>query len=237
MHRRRARALGLLKRRILGKFSDRSQKLEEIVSALIDANYLLRDETPLNFGPLMFLPVHAAFGGRIRYLISGGSALSESTLKTFRGLGFNLNEGYGLTEASPVLTVTRPEGSVVSGSVGQPLPGVEIKIHEPDRRGVGEVIAKGPNIMAGYYGNEKATGETLRDGWLFTGRPGTSRRRRQPLHRRPLQRAHRRSKRQERLPRRARRGLRERRADQRARRHWSSRRGRRAGRRGGGAQA
>lgn len=159
----------LLKRRILGRFSDRSARLEEIVVALIDANYLLRDETPLNFGPLLFLPIHAAFGGRIRYLISGGSALSEPTLKTFRGLGFNLNEGYGLTEAAPVLTVTRPEGSVVSGSVGRPLPGIEIRIHEPDRRGVGEVIARGPNVMAGYYGNEKATTETLREGWLYTG--------------------------------------------------------------------
>lgn len=159
----------LLKRRIMGRFSDRSPRLEEIVTTLIDGNYLLRNDTPLNFGPLLFLPVHAAFGGRIRYLISGGSALSPSTLKTFRGLGFNLNEGYGLTEASPVLTVTRPEGSVVSGSVGQPLPGVDIKIHDPDRRGVGEVIARGPNVMAGYYGNEKATAEALRDGWLYTG--------------------------------------------------------------------
>lgn len=159
----------LLKRRIMGRFSDRSPRLEEIVTTLIDGNYLLRNDTPLNFGPLLFLPVHAAFGGRIRYLISGGSALSPSTLKTFRGLGFNLNEGYGLTEASPVLTVTRPEGSVVSGSVGQPLPGIDIKIHDPDRRGVGEVIARGPNVMAGYYGNEKATAEALRDGWLYTG--------------------------------------------------------------------
>ena len=159
----------LLKRRVLGRFADKSAKLEEMVTALVDANYLLRDETPLNFGPLLFLPVHQAFGGRIRYLISGGSALSESTLKTFRGLGFNLNEGYGLTEASPVLTVTRPEGSVISGSVGQPLPGIEIKIHEPDRKGTGEVIAKGPSVMAGYYGNDKATSETLRDGWLHTG--------------------------------------------------------------------
>jgi long-chain acyl-CoA synthetase len=58
---------------------------------------------------------------------------------------------------------------VVAGSVGQPLPGVEVKIHEPDRRGVGEVIARGPNVMAGYFGNEKATEEALRDGWLFTG--------------------------------------------------------------------
>ena len=159
----------LLKRRILGRFSDRAPWLEEVVHALIDANYLLRDETPLNFGPLLFLPVHTAFGGRIRYLISGGSALSESTLKTFRGLGFNLNEGYGLTEAAPVLTVTRPEGKLISGSVGQPLPGVDIKIHEPDLQGVGEVIARGPNVMKGYYANEKATVESLREGWLFTG--------------------------------------------------------------------
>ncbi|MGH9336926.1 MAG: AMP-binding protein, partial [Vicinamibacteria bacterium] len=158
-----------LKRRVLGKFQERSPRLEELVNAVIDANYLLRDETPLNFGPLLFFPIHMAFGGRIRYLISGASALSESTLKTFRGLGFNLNEGYGLTEASPVLTVTRPEGRVVPGSVGQPLPGIEIRIHEPDRRGVGEVIARGPSVMAGYFGNEKATTEALRDGWLYTG--------------------------------------------------------------------
>lgn len=159
----------LLKRRMLKQLSERSPKLEDAVTALIDANYLLRDETPFNLGPLLFLPVHLALGGKIRYLISGGSALSDSTLKTFRGLGFNLNEGYGLTEAAPVLTVTRPGGRVVSHSVGQPLPGIEIRIHEPDPRGVGEVIARGPNIMAGYYGNEEATRSAIRDGWLHTG--------------------------------------------------------------------
>ncbi len=158
-----------LKRRILNRFSDKSTKLEDLVNFIIDANFLLRDETPLNFGPLLFLPVHLAFGGRIRYLISGGSALSEPTMKTLRGLGFNLNEGYGLTEASPVLTVSRPDERVVTGSVGKPLPGVEIKILNPDRKGVGEVLAKGPNVMSGYYGNKEATEETLKDGWLYTG--------------------------------------------------------------------
>ena len=158
-----------LKRRILSKFSDRSTKLEDFVTALIDANYLLRDETPLNFGPLLFLPIHLAFGGRIRYLISGGSALSEPTMKTMRGLGFNLNEGYGLTEAAPVLAVSRPDERAIPGSVGKALPGIEIKIHDPDRKGVGEVIARGPNVMAGYFGNEEATEATIRDGWLYTG--------------------------------------------------------------------
>ena len=159
----------LLKRRVLNRFSERSALLEDLVTALCDANYLLRDETPFNFGPLLFLPVHLAFGGRIRYLISGGSALSESTLKTFRGLGFNLNEGYGLTEAAPVLTVTRPEEPNVRGSVGRALPGVEIRIDQPDSRGVGEVLAKGANVMKGYFRNERATEEALDNGWLRTG--------------------------------------------------------------------
>jgi long-chain acyl-CoA synthetase len=159
----------LLKRRVLSRFSDRSTKLEDVVTAIVDANYLLRDETPFNLGPLVFSPVHLAFGGRIRYLISGGSALSESTLKAFRGLGFNLNEGYGMTEAAPVLTVTPRTGRAIPGSVGQPLPGIDIRIDSPDAKGVGEVVARGPNIMVGYYGNEQATREVLRDGWLHTG--------------------------------------------------------------------
>ena len=159
----------LLKRRMLSRLSERSAKLEEIASALIDGNYLLRDETSFNLGPLLFSPVHLGFGGRIRYLISGGSALSESTLKSFRGLGFNLNEGYGMTEAAPVLTVTPPTGRPIPGSVGQPLPGIDIRIDSPNARGVGEVLARGPNIMVGYYGNERATNEVLRAGWLHTG--------------------------------------------------------------------
>ena len=159
----------LLRRKVLNRFAERSRKLEDVVTTLIDGNYLLRDETPFNLGPLLFAPVHLAFGGKIRYLISGGSALSETTLKAFRGLGFNLNEGYGMTEAAPVLTVTPPTGRPIPGSVGQALPGIDIRIHKPDARGVGEVIARGPNIMAGYYGNEAATREVLRDGWLHTG--------------------------------------------------------------------
>ena len=68
---------------------------------------------------LLFLPVHRGFGGRLRHLISGGAALSRDTLRTFRGLGFDLNEGYGLTEAAPVLTVTRPGDRASAGSVAR----------------------------------------------------------------------------------------------------------------------
>jgi long-chain acyl-CoA synthetase len=105
----------------------------------------------------------------MRLLISGGSALPADTMKAFRGLGFNLYEGYGMTESSPVLTVTRPGDRSIPGSVGRPLPGIDVKIDNPDANGVGEVIAKGPNVMAGYFANPEATAETIKGGWLHTG--------------------------------------------------------------------
>ncbi|HZH35189.1 MAG TPA: 1-acyl-sn-glycerol-3-phosphate acyltransferase, partial [Pyrinomonadaceae bacterium] len=114
-------------------------------------------------------PIHQGMGGRIRYLISGGSALSEKVQRDLHGLGFTILEGYGLTESSPVLTVSRPGSKMIRGSVGKPLPGVEIKINEPDENGVGEVLARGQNVMLGYYNNEEATKEVLQDRWLFTG--------------------------------------------------------------------
>ena len=159
----------LLRRRILTPFAERGQRVEDLVTALLDAAHLLREDTGVNVGPAVFLPVHTALGGRIRYLISGAAALSETTWKTFRGLGFHIAQGYGLTEAAPVLTVTPPDGPVPVGSVGKALPGIEIRIVDPDAAGVGEVAARGPNVMAGYYGNEEATAEALRDGWLHTG--------------------------------------------------------------------
>src|SRR5437763_8278754 len=85
------------------------------------------------------------------------------------GLGFTILEGYGLTEASPVLTVTRPQNSLNAASVGKALPGVEIRIAEPDASGIGEVIARGPNVMLGYYRNEQATQGALVSRWLYTG--------------------------------------------------------------------
>jgi long-chain acyl-CoA synthetase len=133
------------------------------------ANAWLRDKTSVNLGQVLFYPIHEGLGGRIRYFISGGSALSEKIQRDFHGLGFTILEGYGLTEASPVLTVTRPENRMLTGTVGKPLPGVEVRISDPDASGVGEVLARGPNVMLGYYENEAATRATLVDRWLHTG--------------------------------------------------------------------
>jgi long-chain acyl-CoA synthetase len=159
----------LLHRRIKNKLYERSDLIGKTADAMIKANAWLRDRTPLNLGPIAFYPIHEGLGGRIRYFISGGSALSEKIQKDFQGLGFTILEGYGLTEASPVLTVTRPENRMLTGSVGRPLPGVEVRIADPDPSGVGEVIARGPNVMLGYYSDENATRRALVERWLYTG--------------------------------------------------------------------
>ncbi|HEY0709096.1 MAG TPA: AMP-binding protein [Polyangia bacterium] len=159
----------LLKRRVMQKFNDSSPLIEPVMKALTSANYELRTRTGLDLGMFLFLPVHAGFGGRIRYLISGGSALSPDVMKTFQGMGFNFYEGYGLTETAPVLSVTPPKSNPIPGSVGKPLPGVELKIDNPDASGVGEVIARGKNLMLGYWQDEAATANVIRDGWFHTG--------------------------------------------------------------------
>lgn len=159
----------LLHRRIKNRLYERSDWIGKTADNLIYANAWLRDKTPLNFGQVLFYPIHEGLGGRIRYFISGGSALSEKIQRDFHGLGFTILEGYGLTEASPVLTVTRPENRMLTGTVGKPLPGVEVRIAEPDASGVGEVIARGPNVMLGYYEDEASTRKTLVDRWLYTG--------------------------------------------------------------------
>ncbi|MBD0372409.1 MAG: AMP-binding protein [Pyrinomonadaceae bacterium] len=159
----------MLHRRIKNRLNERNAWVGSIADLLIRGNAWLRDKTPLNLGQIVFYPIHEGMGGRIRYLISGGSALSDKVQRDLHGLGFTVLEGYGLTEASPVLTVTRPQNQLLIGSVGKPLPGVEVRIADPDSTGVGEVLARGPNIMTGYFENEEATRATIVNRWLYTG--------------------------------------------------------------------
>src|SRR5947207_330170 len=159
----------LLHRRIKNRLHERGKWIGETTDLLMRFNAWVRDKTPLNLGQVFFYPFHEGMGGRIRYFISGGSALNDKVQRDFQGLGFTILVGYGLTEASPILTVTRPENRLLAGTVGRPLPGVQVQINEPDATGVGEVIARGPNVMLGYFGNEEATREALVDRWLYTG--------------------------------------------------------------------
>jgi long-chain acyl-CoA synthetase len=161
----------LLERKIYKRFSDAGVLTERAFDTVVDLNRALRDKLPwdLGTGKALFFPIHRKLGGRLRLLISGGSALPADTMKSFRGLGFDLYEGYGMTEAAPVLTVNRPGDKLIPGSVGRALPGIDVRIHQPDESGVGEVIAKGPNVMSGYFENAEATAAALIDGWLHTG--------------------------------------------------------------------
>lgn len=159
----------LFHRKITQELASRPKFIEEAMKGLMSANAELRNKQGLNLGKLLFWPVHRKFGGRIKFLISGGSALPDEVHKAFHALGFTLDEGYGLTEAAPVLTVTKAGHKRVKGTVGKALPGIELKIHEPDADGIGEVIAKGPNVMAGYFQDREATEAILQGGWLHTG--------------------------------------------------------------------
>lgn len=112
---------------------------------------------------LLFGSVHRKFGGALEYLICGGAALDSATAETFDVLGFRMCEGYGMTECAPMITFPRPD-AIRLGSTGQVLDGCEVRIDEG-----GEILARGPNVMLGYYGRPDDTNAILRDGWLHTG--------------------------------------------------------------------
>ncbi len=136
----------------------------------LELNRMIGKTTGLNAGRLFFGEVHDKLGGSMRHLISGGAALPKDTAKLFAGLGLPLSEGYGLTEAAPVLTVAKASMKAGFGHVGKPVPGVEVRIDHPDESGVGEVVARGANVMLGYEKNERATRDAIdEEGWLHTG--------------------------------------------------------------------
>jgi long-chain acyl-CoA synthetase len=111
----------------------------------------------------IFAKVHQKFGGCLRIMVSGGAAVDPDVAKGYRELGFTFLQGYGLTESAPIIAVNR-DFAFKDDAAGLPLPNVEVKIAED-----GEILAKGPNIMKGYYNNPEATAEALEDGWLHTG--------------------------------------------------------------------
>jgi long-chain acyl-CoA synthetase len=113
-------------------------------------------------GKKIFNKVHQGFGGHLQYMIAGGAALNKEVGAFFYGLGFDIMEGFGMTEAAPMIAFPRP-GKIKIGATGQALPGLQVEIRD------GEIVAKGPSIMKGYYNRPEETAEVIKDGWLHSG--------------------------------------------------------------------
>lgn len=120
-------------------------------------------------GRVLFKSLREKAGlGSLRLLVSGGAALPVWVSRGFNEFGFTILQGYGLTETSPVTNVT-PVEKIKFASVGPPIPGVEIKINEPEESGIGEILVKGPVVMKGYYKDKELTETVIKDGWFYSG--------------------------------------------------------------------
>lgn len=116
----------------------------------------------------LFKAIHGSFGTDIKLFIAGGAAIDPKVIEDFEAMGFPMIQGYGMSENAPIIAVNQDRYSKAA-SVGKPMPGTQVKIVDADEDGVGEVVCKGPSVMLGYYDNQEATDEVLRDGWLYTG--------------------------------------------------------------------
>ncbi|MEN2992215.1 MAG: long-chain fatty acid--CoA ligase [Bacteroidia bacterium] len=122
---------------------------------------------------LVFRKWKEALGGNVQLIVTGAAALPRYLARIFWGAGFHIMEGYGLTETSPVISANTFDAYRL-GSVGKPIPGVEVRIEplEGYPPNEGEIVVRGPNVMVGYYKNPEATAEVLKDGWFYTGDVG-----------------------------------------------------------------
>jgi long-chain acyl-CoA synthetase len=162
----------LIHERIFKEVAKRGRIAGSILRSLMRVNRFLR-KFGLNAGKLFFGKIHATFGARMRYLVTGGSRFDPVVARDFHDFGIDLLNAYGLTETSAAAFVNLP-GHVVIGSVGPPLPTVEAKILDPQPQEeggqpAGEIVIRGDIVMKGYWNRPDATVATLKDGWLYTG--------------------------------------------------------------------
>jgi long-chain acyl-CoA synthetase len=163
---------------IIARSESRGRAVAALLRASIDASARLRRYLGLRLGKLLFRPLHKEFGPTLRLLASGGAALDPQLAWRLEGLGWQVAIGYGLTETSPLLTIN-PPGTPRLDSVGRAIPGVELSIDTsapPDEarrqggsREAGEILARGPNVFAGYHNLPDQTSAAFKDGWLRTG--------------------------------------------------------------------
>ena len=145
---------------------DKQGKTQLIKNAIRVSNFLLKFH--IDIRRKLFKQIIDQLGGKMRFVISGGAPLDPKIQKGFIDLGIDMVQGYGLTETSPVIAAENMYKSR-TGSIGIPMENVTIEIVNKDDNGIGELRAKGPNVMLGYYENEEETKNVLKDGWFYTG--------------------------------------------------------------------
>ncbi len=162
----------LIHEKIFKELNKRGKFTVRLVRTLMALNRMLR-RVGINGGKVFFGKIHATFGKRMRYLVTGGSRFDAAIWRDFQAFGIDLLNAYGLTETTGGAFVNRP-GKVVIGSVGPPFPAIEVKIIDPQPieeggPAAGEIALRGPIVMKGYWKRAEATAEVLRDGWFYTG--------------------------------------------------------------------
>ncbi len=162
----------LIHEKIFKELNKRGKVTVAVVRTLMALNRGLR-RVGINAGKVFFGKIHATFGRRMRYLVTGGSRFDAAIARDFYSFGIDVLNAYGLTETSGGAFVNRP-GKMIFNSVGPPLPGVEAKIIDPQPleeggAAAGEIAIRGAIVMKGYWNRPEATAEVLRDGWLYTG--------------------------------------------------------------------
>ncbi len=149
----------------------RKQGKEKLLKTLIVISNGLR-KIGIDLRRVLFKSVKKGFGGNLEMIIAGGAPLDLKYAKGFEDLGIALINGYGITECSPIVSLDRNK-KYLFGAAGIPVPGTEVKIHNPNEDGEGEIIVKGDHVMMGYYNNPEATEAAFVDGWFRTGDIGT----------------------------------------------------------------
>jgi long-chain acyl-CoA synthetase len=136
---------------------------------LLGLTRLVRRATGLRIGRTLMRPLRRRAGlDRLRLFVTGAAPMAPEVFWHYTDLGWPMLEGYGLTETSPVVCANRPRDTA-PGAVGWPLPGIEVRVSDPDPEGDGELVVRGPNVMLGYWRQPELTAEVLRDGWFRTG--------------------------------------------------------------------
>ncbi|MBK7601844.1 MAG: AMP-binding protein [Acidobacteria bacterium] len=151
------------------RFADLPPLRRFIFNRLVDLNKALTRKRPnLNLSRKLLKPVHAAFGGELTAVFTGGAFSDPKMLQFFYDLGIQVGNGYGLTEAGTAITLN-DFNPFRADTVGKPLPGMEVKILNPDADGIGQVAVRSRTIMSHYLDDPELTAETIVDGWLLTG--------------------------------------------------------------------